>query len=168
MVAAVGVLVFAGPASASPQQAGVQVALRALGLYLGPIDGQVGPLTRAAVAEAQRRAGLPPTGRIDTHTRDALGPLGRPLFGRRPIVPGDFGLDVSVLQFLLARAGLYTARSTATSGRSSRRRCAPSSAAPASPSTASRAPRRCDARRAHASPPSRRRGSSTSSSPATR
>jgi hypothetical protein len=109
LVAAVGVLVFAGPASASPQQAGVQVALRAMGLYLGPIDGQVGPLTRSAVAEAQRRAGLPPTGRIDTNTRDALGPLGRPLFGRRPIIPGDFGLDVSVLQFLLARAGLYKA-----------------------------------------------------------
>jgi peptidoglycan hydrolase-like protein with peptidoglycan-binding domain len=106
---AVGALFFAGPALANPQQAGVQVALRAMGLYTGPIDGEVGPLTRAAVAKAQTRAGLPATGRIDTRTRDALGPLARPLFGKRPIEPGDFGLDVSVLQFLLARAGLYKA-----------------------------------------------------------
>jgi LysM repeat protein len=109
LVVAVGFLVFAGPAVASPQQAGVQVALRSMGLYTGRIDGEVGPLTRAALAQVQTRAGLPATGRIDTRTRDALGPLARPLFGKRPIAPGDFGLDVSVLQFLLARAGLYKA-----------------------------------------------------------
>ena len=85
------------------------MALRALGLYSGPIDGEVGPLTRSAVEAAQQRANLPVTGTIDTRTRDSLGPLGRPLFGRRPIVAGDFGLDVSALQFLLARAGFYTA-----------------------------------------------------------
>jgi peptidoglycan hydrolase-like protein with peptidoglycan-binding domain len=85
----------------------VQVALRAAGLYLGPIDGQVGPLTRAAVETAQQKAHLPVTGAITTHTRDSLGPLGKPLFGKRPIEHGDFGLDVSVLQFLLARAGFY-------------------------------------------------------------
>ncbi len=107
LVLAVGALIFAGQASASPQQAGVQVALRALGLYSGPIDGQVGPLTRAAVESAQQRASLPVTGTIDTQTRNVLGRLGRPLFGKRPIWPGDFGLDVSVLQFLLARAGYY-------------------------------------------------------------
>ena len=105
----VGALVFAAPALATPQQAGVQVALRALGLYDGPIDGEVGPLTRAAIAAAQRRAGLDPTGVITTRTRKALGPLGGPLFGTRPIQPGDFGLDVSALQFLLARDGLYGA-----------------------------------------------------------
>lgn len=87
----------------------MQVALRALGLYDGPVDGQVGPLTRAAIAQAQRRAGLTPTGRIDARTSAALGPLGTPSFGSRPIQPGDFGLDVSVLQFLLARDGLYRA-----------------------------------------------------------
>jgi peptidoglycan hydrolase-like protein with peptidoglycan-binding domain len=101
------VLGFAGPALASPQQAGVQVALRAAGLYCGPIDGQVGPLTQSAVEAAQKNAGLPVTGAITTRTRDSLGPLGRPLFGKRTITPGDFGLDVSVLQFLLARAGFY-------------------------------------------------------------
>ncbi len=104
---AAGALIFAGQAAASPQQAGVQVALRALGLYSGPIDGEVGPLTRSAVEAAQQRASLPVTGTVDTQTRDALGPLGGPLFGKRPIWPGDFGLDVSVLQFLLARAGYY-------------------------------------------------------------
>ncbi len=104
---AVGALIFAGQASASPQQAGVQVALRAAGLYAGRIDGEFGPLTRSAVEAAQQRAKLPVTGTIDTQTRDALGPLGRPLFGKRPIWPGNFGLDVSVLQFLLARAGYY-------------------------------------------------------------
>jgi len=104
---AVGALVWAGPASASPQQAGVQVALRALGLYCGPIDGIAGPQTRAAVAAAQKRAGLPQTGTAGSRTRASLGPLGRPRFGSRPIVPGDFGLDVSVLQFLLLRNGYY-------------------------------------------------------------
>jgi peptidoglycan hydrolase-like protein with peptidoglycan-binding domain len=44
---------------------------------------------------------------VDTRTRVALGPLGRPLFGSRTLEPGDFGLDVSVLQFLLAHRGLY-------------------------------------------------------------
>ena len=80
---AVGALFWAGPAVASPQQAGVQVALRALGLYCGPIDGQVGPLTRAAVEAAQtarRAAGH--RARSTTRTRDSLGPLGRPLFGQ--------------------------------------------------------------------------------------
>jgi peptidoglycan hydrolase-like protein with peptidoglycan-binding domain len=104
---AVGALVLAGPASASPQQAGVQVALRALGLYCGPIDGVVGPQTRAAVLAAQKRAGLPQTGALGPRTRGSLGPLGMPRFGSRPITPGDFGLDVSVLQFLLAHDGYY-------------------------------------------------------------
>jgi peptidoglycan hydrolase-like protein with peptidoglycan-binding domain len=104
---AVGALVWAGPAVASPQQAGVQVALRALGLYCGPIDGIVGPQTRAAVAAAQKRAGLPQTGAIGARTRTSLGPLGSPRFGTRPIAPGDFGLDVSVVQFLLAHDGYF-------------------------------------------------------------
>jgi soluble lytic murein transglycosylase-like protein len=104
---AAGALLWAGPAVATPQQAGVQVALRANGLYCGRIDGVVGPQTRAAVVKAQRRAGLPATGRIGPRTRDSLGPLGRPSFGSRPIAPGDFGLDVSVLEFLLLQAGEY-------------------------------------------------------------
>jgi LysM repeat protein len=40
--------------------------------------------------------------------RAALGPLGRPLFGTRTLRRGNFGWDVSVLQFLLTRRGVYT------------------------------------------------------------
>jgi peptidoglycan hydrolase-like protein with peptidoglycan-binding domain len=97
----------APPASATPQDAGVQVALRALGFYCGPIDGIRGPLTAAALRTAQQRAGLPPTGAPDARTRRALGPLGAPRFGTRVLRAGRFGLDVAVLQFLLARAGSY-------------------------------------------------------------
>jgi LysM repeat protein len=95
------------PAQANPQQAGVQVALRALGLYCGPIDGDIGPKTVAAVRAAQKRFHLRVTGLVDVRTRVALGPLGRPLFGERTLRAGDFGLDVSVLQFLLLHRGLY-------------------------------------------------------------
>ena len=78
-----GALTCAGPAAASPQQAGVQVALRALGLYLGPIDGDVGP------ADAPRRSGprssaCSPAGdrRSTTRTR-ALARAARPAALRR-------------------------------------------------------------------------------------
>ena len=97
----------ATPAYANPQQAGVQVALRALGLYSGPIDGEIGPQTVAAIRLAQQRLHLRVTGIVDAKTRVALGPLGHPLFGVRALRAGDFGLDVSVLQYLLASRGLY-------------------------------------------------------------
>jgi peptidoglycan hydrolase-like protein with peptidoglycan-binding domain len=74
--------------ASNPQIAGLQVALRAYGLYSGPIDAVAGP--------AKVRA---------TKTRRALGPLGRPLFGRRTLRVGTFGWDVSVLQFLLRGRG---------------------------------------------------------------
>jgi len=100
-------LAAAAPAGAlNPQQAGLQVALRAQGLYLGPIDAIVGPRTRAAVRAFQREQGLPVTGRVDARTRLALGPLGRHLYGTRQLGRGSFGWDVAVLQFLLDRHGL--------------------------------------------------------------
>jgi hypothetical protein len=89
----------------NPQTAGLQVALRAYGLYGGAIDGIAGPKTVAATKAFQRRAGLPVDGRAGPRTRRALGPLGRPLFGGRTLRAGKFGWDVSVLQFLLARRG---------------------------------------------------------------
>jgi len=102
---------LAAPAAAhagvNPQIAGLQVALRAHGLYLAPIDGIAGPRTAAAVHRFQRQHGLP-VGYADRRTRIALGPLGRPLFGSRVLRRGDFGLDVSVLQFLLTRRGFYS------------------------------------------------------------
>ena len=95
-------LLLAGQAHASnPQIAGLQVALRAYGLYLQPVDGIAGPATRDATRAFQRRVGLTPDGIAGPRTRAALGPLGHPLFGRRHLVRGDFGWDVSVLQFLL-------------------------------------------------------------------
>jgi LysM repeat protein len=94
-------------AGANAQQAGAQVALRALGLYLGPIDGIVGPRTVAAIRAAQSHAGLPTTGILDARTRASLGPLGRPLFGSRTLRRGDFGLDVTVVEYLLLRRSEY-------------------------------------------------------------
>jgi LysM repeat protein len=94
-------------AAVNPQIAGLQVALRAHGLYLAQIDGLAGPRTAAAISAFQSRHGLR-HGPVDARLRAALGPLGRPLFGTRTLRPGDFGLDVSVLQFLLTRRGDYT------------------------------------------------------------
>src|SRR4051795_4772882 len=94
-------------AALNPQHAGLQVALRAQGLYLGPIDAVIGPHTLAAVRVFQRTHGLPVTGIADVRTRRALGPLGTPLFGSRALRRGRFGWDVAVLQFLLNRQGLH-------------------------------------------------------------
>jgi LysM repeat protein len=87
----------------NPQHAGLQVALRAQGLYLGPIDAIIGPRTVAAVRQFQRTHGLRMTGIADVRTRRELGPLGTPLFGSRTLAHGKFGWDVAVLQFLLNR-----------------------------------------------------------------
>ena len=88
------------------QTAGLQVALRAQGLYRGSIDAIAGPGTVAAVRTFQRSHGLRATGLADARTRRALGPLGRPLFGARQLRRGAFGWDVAVLQFLLVRQGI--------------------------------------------------------------
>jgi transglycosylase-like protein with SLT domain/putative peptidoglycan binding protein len=104
--ASAAALTLAVAANASnPQIAGLQVALRAYGLYSGPIDSIAGPKTVKATRAFQRRAGLAPDGRAGLRTRLALGPLGLPLFGRRTLRRRMFGWDVSVLQFLLARRG---------------------------------------------------------------
>lgn len=98
------------PASAgariNPQIAGLQVALRAHGLYLSQIDGIAGPKTAAAVHAFQRSRSLK-VGVAGAQTRKALGPLGGPLFGSRILRRGDFGWDVAVLQFLLTRSRMY-------------------------------------------------------------
>lgn len=93
-------------ASTNPQQAGLQVALRAQGLYRGPIDAIAGPLTAAAVRAFQRAHGLRVTGVADARTRAELGPMGRPLFGARTLRRGVFGWDVAVLQYLLVSHGI--------------------------------------------------------------
>jgi LysM repeat protein len=93
-------------ASINPQHAGLQVALRAQGLYLGAIDAIIGPKTVAAVRAFQRAHGLKVTGIADLKTRRELGPLGTPLFGSRTLLRGEFGWDVAVMQFLLNRHGI--------------------------------------------------------------
>ncbi|MGZ4280793.1 MAG: peptidoglycan-binding protein [Gaiellaceae bacterium] len=104
--ASLAALVLAAPSRASnPQIAGLQVALRAYGLYRGPVDSVAGPQTVRATKAFQRRAGLQADGLAGLQTRKALGPLGEPLFGRRTLRPRMFGWDVSVLQFLLSRHG---------------------------------------------------------------
>src|SRR5437868_14720364 len=86
---AASLLLVGTAAAANPQTAGLQVALRAYGLYTGPIDGIAGPATAAATREFQRRHHLAPDGLAGARTRAAMGVLGRPLFGRRTIVRGD-------------------------------------------------------------------------------
>ena len=92
--------------AANPQTAGLQVALRAYGFYLGPIDGVSGQGTAAAIRAFQRSSRLPVDGIPGQKTRSALGRLGRPFYGERTLRRGRVGWDVSVLQFLLARHGI--------------------------------------------------------------
>jgi hypothetical protein len=51
----------------------VQLALRDLGYYRGPIDGLIGPQTRAALAAFQRDNGLVETAAVDEPTLVTLG-----------------------------------------------------------------------------------------------
>jgi hypothetical protein len=92
-------------AGRDPQVAGLQVALRARGLYGGAIDAIRGPLTIRGVRHFQSAHHLRVTGRAGLSTRVALGKLGRPLYGRRLLVRGNVGWDVAVLQYLLRRHG---------------------------------------------------------------
>jgi soluble lytic murein transglycosylase-like protein len=113
--ALIAVLALAAGLAATPtagavtnaQVPGLQVALKARGFYSGPVDGIAGPQTAAAVRAFQRDAGITVDGIAGLQTRRALGRLGRPLFGRRALARGRVGWDVSVLQFLLARKGLF-------------------------------------------------------------
>lgn len=57
-----------------------QQLLAALGFYEGPIDGIHGPMTKAAVQDAQKAYGLPITGRVDPATLAKL----REEFAKKP------------------------------------------------------------------------------------
>jgi hypothetical protein len=108
----------AANAAISPRVAAVQVALRAVGLYPGPVDGVAGPITRQAVVRFQKRRGLVADGSVGASTRRALGTLGRPLLGRRELWIGRIGWDVSSLEFRLRSLGLQVG---AVDGRFDRR-----------------------------------------------
>ncbi len=51
----------------------LQQMLLANGYHIGEADGKIGPVTRAAVADAERRFGMPPTGRAGQKIYRALG-----------------------------------------------------------------------------------------------
>ena len=57
----------------SSLEAGVQRALRKRGYYSGPLDGDIGPRSRAAIREYQAEHGLEANGRIDDPLLRSLG-----------------------------------------------------------------------------------------------
>ena len=51
----------------------LQQLLLANGYTIGEADGKIGPITRAAIAEVERRLGMQPTGRAGRAVYEALG-----------------------------------------------------------------------------------------------
>ena len=51
----------------------VQTSLQEQGFYHGEVDGLLGPLTRAALADYQQAQGLEMTAALDEPTLEALG-----------------------------------------------------------------------------------------------
>lgn len=103
-------LCLAAPAPAASARrdaaiAALQVALRARGVYAGPVDGLEGRGTTRAVMELQQRTGLLVDGIVGPQTRRALGWYARHRLGSRPLSRGRRGWDVAALQFLLAVHG---------------------------------------------------------------
>ncbi len=60
------------PGLTRAQRKRLQELLIAKGFYEGEADGRVGPLTMAAIKEAQKKAGMKPTGRPGTRILNAL------------------------------------------------------------------------------------------------
>lgn len=105
---ALALLAFAPAARADAPVAALQVALRVHGAYSGPVDGIAGPATMSALRNFQKRNLLLPDGVVGPATRRALGTLGAPALGSRPMAPGARGWDVSALQFELHTNGYLT------------------------------------------------------------
>ena len=92
-------------AAGDPAVAALQVALRAQGVYAGPVNGVAGPGTRTAVVRFQRRRGLDADGIAGPLTRGAMGPGWKRSPGSRVLADGARGWDVAELQFRLAWHG---------------------------------------------------------------
>jgi peptidoglycan hydrolase-like protein with peptidoglycan-binding domain len=61
------------PAKGSEDTKKIQEALKAKGQDPGPVDGVMGPKTRAAVKSFQEASGLKATGNVDDKTAEKLG-----------------------------------------------------------------------------------------------
>jgi len=61
------------PGLSRAQRLQLQKLLIARGYNIGEADGKIGPATREAIADAERRLGLPATGRAGTKIYRALG-----------------------------------------------------------------------------------------------
>ena len=105
VVAAVLLLVPGQVLAGSPKVAALQAALKVKGLYSAEVDGEAGPMTRAAIMRFQRRHHLTVDGVAGPQTRRALGRRGRPLLGKRALSSPQVGWDVASVQFLLWRRG---------------------------------------------------------------
>ena len=92
-------------AAGSADVAALQVALRAVRVYGGTVDGVRGPGTASAVRRFQAAHGLAVDGIAGASTRTALGRRGGPSFGTRTMQAGASGWDVAALQFRLAWHG---------------------------------------------------------------
>ena len=66
-----------GPAKASTQVRSAQQALMDKGYNPGPVDGLMGPRTKAAVTDFQRKEGLEANGSLDMQTMSRLGAQAR-------------------------------------------------------------------------------------------
>ena len=64
---------YYAPAESSTLEASVQRVLRKRGYYSGPVDGDIGPRSRAAIREYQAEHGLEANGRIDDPLLRSLG-----------------------------------------------------------------------------------------------
>ncbi|MEW5743282.1 MAG: peptidoglycan-binding protein [Myxococcota bacterium] len=97
-----------GRGAMGPHVAELQRLLQAAGIPTGPVDGDFGPMTQAAVRRFQQARGLPVDGVVGPQTWAALRRTGAPAPApstRPSLREGDFGADVETLQRQLLRHG---------------------------------------------------------------
>jgi lysozyme family protein len=102
--------VVASPARASSANtAALQVAMKALHHYDGPIDGIRGHDTTHGLRVFQKAHHLTVDGIVGPETLKELGWRGRARIGQRIVKRHMKGWDVSAVQFMLHRRGFYSA-----------------------------------------------------------